>query len=407
LSAEMAEEAPSPQITTSTNATAQIIVNSSALDNGIQQIPSNARLSVTPPSDDPTKLFVGQIPKTMTEDELRQVFCVCGTIIDANVIRDRQTSQSKGAAFVTFSSKQEADLAIATLHNKTILAPAKYPLQVQFADSEAGKLQTKLFLGMLPNTATEDDIQRLFLPFGEIEEVKLMRNPQGQSKCSAFLKYKTRSDAIIAINSLNGYSMTVNGVTNQIAVRFADTEAQKAKHAGNSQNQSFQADLLARLYAGGNPYSAYINPYAAVGYQNPYQQATPSASSATTVDAAMFQRQLTSMLTPSMMAPSFNATPQREGPPGANLFIYHLPTSYSDQDLTSVFGQFGTVVSAHVFIDKPTGQSKGFGFVSFDNANSAQMAIQSMNGLQVGDKRLQVQLKRGSTQMGGARSSPY
>ena len=48
------------------------------------------------------------------------------------------------------------------------------------------------------------------------------------------------------------------------------------------------------------------------------------------------------------------------------------------------------MISAKVFLDKITGHSKGFGFVSFDNAVSAQAAIQSMNGFQVGNKRLKV-----------------
>lgn len=86
--------------------------------------------------------------------------------------------------------------------------------------------------------------------------------------------------------------------------------------------------------------------------------------------------------------------PQKEGPPGSNLFIYHLPQELNDHTLAATFMPFGNVVSSKVFVDKYTGQSKCFGFVSYDNPQSAHAAIQAMNGFQIGGKRLKVQHKR-------------
>ena len=65
---------------------------------------------------------------------------------------------------------------------------------------------------------------------------------------------------------------------------------------------------------------------------------------------------------------------------GNKLYVGNLSYNVRDDDLEQAFGQFGTVSSAKVMMDRDTGRSKGFGFVEMGSDPEAQAAINGMNG---------------------------
>ena len=73
----------------------------------------------------------------------------------------------------------------------------------------------------------------------------------------------------------------------------------------------------------------------------------------------------------------------KKGPPGCNVFVFHLPHNYSHLDLYSLFAPFGNILSTKVSYDETEQRGLSFGIVSFDNPLSAQYAIGAINGLKV------------------------
>ncbi|XP_064108734.1 CUGBP Elav-like family member 1 isoform X14 [Macrobrachium nipponense] len=493
------------------------------------------------PDPDAIKMFVGQIPRSMDENDLRKMFEEYGEVYQINVLRDKVTGQSKGCCFVTFYARKSALEAQNAMHNIKTLAGMHHPIQMKPADTE-NRNERKLFVGMLSKRYNEQDVRVMFSGHGTIEECTVLRDANGQSKGCAFVTFSSRQCAINAIKKMH-HSQTMEGCSSPLVVKFADTQKEKdAKRlqqvtqnlwnvASANNLAAIGPQYLARERERGRENVTSANNLVALGpqYLAAYlqllqQQMGNSASSGATAGSLTSQmgslQQLPSLnnvsvqqllaasqgnlatqqmfdssglsglgslgglnlptstngsqdtnlqsllasmnsqntglgmnvqnlatlaamtggsstglqaLTqPGITLPTSPSSPftltdpgfpnnvtaaaaslgaaassnpagkQIEGPDGANLFIYHLPQEFSDQELAQAFWPFGKVISAKVFIDKQTNLSKCFGFVSYDNALDAQRAIQHMNGQQIGNKRLKVQLKRSKTD-----SKPY
>jgi len=67
-----------------------------------------------------SKLFVGNLAFATTENDLQDAFAAFGTVMEVNLMMDRMTGKSRGFAFVTMSSADEAQRAIEGLHGKNL-----------------------------------------------------------------------------------------------------------------------------------------------------------------------------------------------------------------------------------------------------------------------------------------------
>jgi cold-inducible RNA-binding protein len=81
---------------------------------------------------------------------------------------------------------------------------------------------------------------------------------------------------------------------------------------------------------------------------------------------------------------------EQESSMGKKLYVGNLAYSVRDNDLQQAFGQYGSVVSAKVMMERETDRSKGFGFVEMGSDAEALAAIEGLNGHSLGGRALTV-----------------
>ena len=82
------------------------------------------------------------------------------------------------------------------------------------------------------------------------------------------------------------------------------------------------------------------------------------------------------------------------------IYVGNLPFSATDQDLRTLFSQYGNVVSVALPTDRETGRPRGFGFVEMAQADAAR-AIESLNGQQMGGRALRINEAQDKPRGGG------
>ncbi|XP_076307364.1 ELAV-like protein 4 isoform X3 [Tachypleus tridentatus] len=229
--------------------------------NGLRLQNKIIKVSYARPSSEAIKganLYVSGLPKSMTQQELENLFAPYGRIITSRILCDNVKGLSKGVGFVRFDQRIEAERAIKHLHN-TIPDGSSEPITVKFANNPsnnakalaplaaylspqrpfpgpihhpanrfrysplAGDLLATnpllagnalngsgwcIFVYNLAPDTEENLLWQLFGPFGAVQSVKVIRDLQ-TNKCKGFgfVTMTNYDEALVAIQSLNGYTL--------------------------------------------------------------------------------------------------------------------------------------------------------------------------------------------------------
>jgi len=172
-----------------------------------------------------------QLSPKMRERDLREFMSSVGLVRDVRVIADPRTKKCKGVAYVEFKSPESVALAIGLTGQKLL----GIPIQVLPSGAEKNRAAQnntiqgaetgpmRIYVGSLHYNITEAMLRGIFEPFGAIDSINLLKDPDtGLSRGYGFLTFTKSDDARRAIEQLNGFEiagrpMKVANVTEKTA----------------------------------------------------------------------------------------------------------------------------------------------------------------------------------------------
>ncbi|RVW61126.1 Polyadenylate-binding protein RBP47 [Vitis vinifera] len=286
-------------------------------------------------TDEIKTLWVGDLHQWMDDNYLRTCFGHTGEVkvSSIKIIRNKQTGQSEGYGFVEFFSRATAEKILHS-YNGTLMPNTEQPFRLNWATFSTGDRRTdagsdlSIFVGDLASDVTDALLQETFATrYPSVKGAKVVTDSNtGRSKGYGFVRFGDENERSRAMNEMNGIYCSSRPMRIGVAT--------PKKASGYQQQYSSQALVL----AGGNASNGAV----AQGSQ--------------------------------ANGDSTNTT----------IFVGGLDSEVTDEDLRQSFSQFGEVVSVKI----PVG--KGCGFVQFANRNSAEDALQRLNGTVIGKQTVRL-----------------
>ncbi|KAL9681917.1 hypothetical protein QQ045_013708 [Rhodiola kirilowii] len=162
-----------------------------------------------------SEVFVGGLPKDVFEEDLRDRCEILGEIYEIRLVKNKETGESKGYAFISFTSKSAALKAIEDLHNKEFKGKI---LRCSLSESKY-----RLFIGNVPKVLTEDEFRKIIEETGPgSENIELIKDPQNPSRNRgfAFVEYYNNACADYSRKKMSSGSFKFDG--NTPTVTWAD-----------------------------------------------------------------------------------------------------------------------------------------------------------------------------------------
>ncbi|KAE8377849.1 hypothetical protein BDV26DRAFT_203770 [Aspergillus bertholletiae] len=201
-------------------------------------------------------IFVQQLAARLRSKELIAFFEKVGPVKEAQIVKDRVSGRSKGVGYVEFKNEDAVAPAIQLTGQKLLgipiiaqLTEAEKNRQARNPDASSGSNHAapfhRLYVGNIHFSITENDLQNVFEPFGELEFVQLQKDETGRSRGYGFVQFRDPNQAREALEKMNGFDLAGRAIRVGLGNdKFTpDSSAQRLQSQGANQ-QNFQGSLF-------------------------------------------------------------------------------------------------------------------------------------------------------------------
>ncbi|GJC82480.1 CC1-like family splicing factor [Colletotrichum tofieldiae] len=163
-------------------------------------------------------VFVQQLAARLRTRDLKAFFEKVGPVTEAQIVKDRISQRSKGVGYVEFKNEDSVTQALQLTGQKLLGIPiivqmteAEKNRQVRTTETTSAHPNSipfhRLYVGNIHFNVTEQDLQAVFEPFGELEFVQLQKDDNGRSRGYGFVQYREASQAREALEKMNGFDL--------------------------------------------------------------------------------------------------------------------------------------------------------------------------------------------------------
>ncbi|PKS12196.1 hypothetical protein jhhlp_001495 [Lomentospora prolificans] len=201
-------------------------------------------------------VFVQQLAARLRTRELKEFFEKVGPVNEAQIVKDRISQRSKGVGYVEFKDESSVTQALQLTGQKLLgipiivqLTEAEKNRQVRNTDGSNGHPNSipfhRLYVGNIHFNVTEQDLQAVFEPFGELEFVQLQKDEHGRSRGYGFVQFRDATQAREALEKMNGFDLAGRAIRVGLGNdKFTPESTANLLQRFSGQNSSFQGSAF-------------------------------------------------------------------------------------------------------------------------------------------------------------------